>query len=83
MEKERMKDKVSLRNRDDHRTKIERLIPFKDGTFKEGSELAWDEQERSGRNLGPPSKYRKILTCSFTDGTGDAARLERMTVRRG
>ncbi len=73
-----MKEKVSLRHRDNHRTKIERLIPF-----KEGSELAWEVEERSGRKLGPPSKYRKILTCSFGDGTGDAARLERMTARRG
>jgi hypothetical protein len=73
-----MKDKVSLRHRDGHRTRIERLIPF-----KEGSELAWEVEERSGRNPMPPSKYRKILTCSLTDGTGDAARLERMTARRG
>lgn len=61
----------------DLKTKIETLISFQDG-----KKLVWRAADESRQNLRLPSKYRRVLTCSFTDRAERTASAERTVAER-
>lgn len=73
-----MQDARSLKNPRELKRRIEKLI-----SFEEGNGLTWKVEEQSLRGLRPFSKYRKILTCSHTNGTSSAASSERIPAQQG
>jgi hypothetical protein len=73
-----MQDARSLKNPRELKRRIERLI-----SFEEGNGLTWKVEEQSLGDSRPPSKYRKVLTCSHTNGTSSAASSERIPAQRG
>ena len=73
-----MADRDSVKNAHELKRRIEKLI-----SFEEGDGLTWKVEEQSLGGSRPPSKYRKVLTCSHTNGTASAASTERMPAQRG
>lgn len=73
-----MRDRHSLKNPRELKRRIEKLI-----SFEEGNGLTWKVEEQSPCGLRPPSKYRKVLICSHTNGTASAASSERIPTERG
>ena len=59
-----MRHRDTAKDAQELKRRIERLI-----SFEEGDGLIWKVEEQSLGCMKPPSKYRKVLTCSHTNGT--------------
>ncbi len=70
-----MNDEFSLRHPDNLKTKIKKLV-----SFEEEKTLMKTSRRKTVKNPGSspmPSKYAKVLSCSFIKDAGDAASSER------
>ena len=76
-----MNDKFSVKNPDDPKIKLEELISFQE---KENPlDSPRKAKHENPDNSGLLSKYRKVLSCSFVNGTTGAALVERIGTEKG
>jgi len=75
-----MKDKLSFKNPDDLKIKIEKLVSFQEKEDRlEKSQKATEESHDTSRI---PSKYAKVLSCSFVKTGTDNASVKRRGAER-
>jgi len=75
-----MKDKLSFKNPDDLKTKIEKLISFQEK--KDQLKPPRKVKDENPDSPGLLSKYRKVLSCSFVNPTRTAASVERIGAQK-
>ena len=71
-----MKDKLSFKNADDLKPKIEKLIRFQEN--ENPLDPPRKVKDKNHDNPGLLSKYRKVLSCSFVNPVRTAASVERI-----
>ncbi len=72
-----MRNKCLPTARPDLKEKIEKLISFEDGR-----QLIWKTEDAGGHQGNLHTKYRKVLTCSFTVKGKGPSSAGRMAVGR-
>ncbi len=75
-----MKDKRFFKNPEDLKTEIEELFSFQEK--EDPPEPPRKAEDGNPDNPGAPSKYRKILSCSFVNDTRTAASAERIEAQK-